>query len=214
MRKFPMLAAVAAAAALFVSVPSGPREALGQAAAPERAHPAMADPARLAPGRAEEFYQAIRARMAAAYAESGDPVFVEYQRWTRLTRYPYRAGNHGDRYANHYANDVAAQARRFEDAGALPVGSILIKDTFTATRSGQMTVGPLFLMEKMPAEFPSGAGSWRFMMLSPDGETIGLTGGRNSAAVEFCAACHHRAGADRDFLYFPPAEARRELPSR
>ena len=152
--------------------------------------------------------------MAAAYAESGDPVFSGYQLWTRLTRYPYRAGNHGDRYANHYANEIAERARRFENAGVLPVGSILIKDTFTVTAGGQMMVGPLFLMEKMPPAFRSGAGNWRFMMLAPDGETVGLTGGLNSASVEFCASCHGRAGADRDFLFFPPEESRNDFSRR
>lgn len=171
-------------------------------------HPVIANPASLTPQRAEQIYQAIRGAMSAAYASSGDPLFDEYQIWKRYTRFPYRAASHGERYANHLANDVAAAYARYENAGELPVGSIIIKDTFTVTGNGQVMTGPLFMMEKMPPGFGSLAGTWRFQMLAPDGTSVGLTGGQNSEAVRFCGECHAQAGADQDFLYFVPDDAR------
>lgn len=174
----------------------------------QQLHPAIADPANISPERAEEIYQAIRLRLRDQYARSGDPLFLAYQDWKRFTRLPYRAGSHGERFVHHYANRQAEKYRAYEDAGPLPVGSIVIKDSFTVTGQGQVMHGPLFMMEKMPEGFPSAAGTWRFMMLRGDGSVVGLTGGRNENAVRFCAECHVKAGAEQDFLYFMPDEAR------
>jgi hypothetical protein len=142
------------------------------------------------------------------YAQSGDPLFSAYQDWKRFTRQPYRAGSHGERFVHHYVNEPAEIYGDYEKAGPLPTGSIVIKDSFTVTKRGQVMFGPLFLMEKMSDGFRSAAGTWRFMMLRPDGSVVGLTGGTNEAAVRFCAECHARAGAEQDFLYFMPDEAR------
>lgn len=184
------------------------RDAAEQATGNPQLHPAIADPANISPERAEEIYQAIRDRLREQYAQSGDPVFLAYQNWTRHTRLPYRAGSHGERFVHHYANRLAERYKDLEQAGALPVGSIVIKDSFTVTGQGQVMYGPLFLMEKMPAGFRSAAGTWRFMMLREDGAIVGLTGGKNENAVKFCAECHAKAGAAQDFLYFMPDEAR------
>lgn len=174
----------------------------------QKLHPAIARPADLSPERAEEIYQAIRGRLRDQYARSGDPLFSAYQDWKRFTRLPYRAGSHGERFVHHYANEKAEKYRNYEKAGPLPAGSIVIKDSFTVTERGQVMHGPLFMMEKMPIGFPSAAGTWRFMMLRGDGSVVGLTGGKNAKAVRFCAGCHAKAGAEQDFLYFMPDEAR------
>jgi hypothetical protein len=171
-------------------------------------HPSIADPANIQPERAEEIYQSIRDNLRDHYARSGDPLFVAYQNWKRFTRLPYRSPNHGERFVNHYANDVAEAYKKYEKAGELPAGSIVIKDSFTVTGRGQVMTGPLFMMEKMPTGFRSLAGTWRFMMLRPDGTIVGLTGGVNENAVRFCAECHVKAGKDQDYLYFMPDEAR------
>lgn len=186
--------------------PSGAKAAEGERE--NTLHPAIADPANISPIRAEEIYQAIRNQVRDNYARSGDPLFFEYQHWKRFTRAPYRSPNHGERFVNHYANATAREYRKYENAGALPAGSIVIKDSFTVTKQGQVMTGPLFMMEKMPKGFRSLAGNWRFMMLRPDGATVGLTGGANDGAVRFCAECHAKAGAAHDYLYFMPDEAR------
>ena len=174
----------------------------------QQLHPAIARPADISPERAEEIYQAIRVRLRDQYARSGDPLFLAYQDWKRFTRLPYRAGSHGERFVHHYANQKAEKYRDYEKAGSLPAGSIVIKDSFTVTERGQVMHGPLFMMEKMPGGFQSAAGRWRFMMLRGDGTVVGLTGGTNAKAVRFCAECHAKAGAEQDFLYFMPDEAR------
>ena len=171
-------------------------------------HPRIAAPAALTEARAEEIYQAIRGQIRDNYAASGDPVTLAYQSWKRYNKAPYRSENHGARFVNHYGNDKAAAYGEFEKLDPLPAGAIVIKDSFTVTRSGAVMTGPFFMMEKMPAGFASGAGTWRFLMLRADGSMIGMTGGADSRRVEFCAECHKNAGAERDYLFFMPPRAR------
>ena len=193
----PILAAAAVAIATAQS-PSKPR----------LEHPKIVAPASMSGARAEAVYQAIREQIRTNYASSGDPVTLAYQTWKRYNKTPYRSSNHGERFVNHYANGKAAGYGRFEKLDPLPAGSIIIKDSFTVTRSGTVMTGPLFMMEKMEAGFASGTGSWRYLMLRPDGSLVGMTGGEDSNRVAFCADCHKTAGAKHDFLFFMPREAR------
>lgn len=179
-----------------------------QSAARQLEHPKVSDPATLTGPRAESVYQAIRGQMRANYIRAGDPVALAYQQWRRFNRTPYRSANHGERFVNHYGNAKAAGYARFESLDPLPVGAIVIKDSFTVTRNGDLTTGPLFMMEKMPAGFPSLAGTWRFMMLRPDGAMAGITDGPGGGNVRFCESCHRDAGAARDYLFFLPKRAR------
>ena len=171
-------------------------------------HPAIAEPATLSDARAEALYQAIRGQMRDVYLASGDPVMLGYQNWTRYNRHRYRSPNHGERFVNHYGNGLAAAYGNFEEGGPLPEGAIVIKDSFTVTKSGVVMTGPMFMMEKMPAGFPSGAGSWRFIMLDGDGNLVGMTDGDGDEKVRFCGTCHRNAGPEQDYLFFLPEEAR------
>lgn len=171
-------------------------------------HPAIAEPATLSGARAEALYTAIRGQMRDVYLTSGDPVMLGYQNWARYNRHPYRSPNHGERFVNHYGNGLAAAYGKFEAGGPLPEGSIVIKDSFTVTKSGAVMTGPMFMMEKMPPGFPSDAGSWRFVMLDGDGNLVGMTGGDGAEKVRFCGTCHRNAGAEQDYLYFLPDDAR------
>lgn len=171
-------------------------------------HPKVPFPATLDGTRAEAVYQAIKLQIRNDYARSGDPVALAYQGWKRFNVTPYRSPNHGQRFVNHYANDLARAYGRYEDIDGLPVGSVLIKDSFVVTESGMLRSGPFFMMEKMPAGFRSAAGTWRFLMIRPDGEIFGMTGSKHADRVAFCGDCHNKAGADQEYLYFPPEDRR------
>jgi len=73
---------------------------------------------------------------------------------------------------------------------------------------GQVLIGALTLMEKMPAGFNPGVGDWRFTMILPDGAMFGDTGGASAQNVAFCGACHGAAGAGQDFLFLVPERYR------
>jgi hypothetical protein len=175
---------------------------------PRLEHPKVGNPATLSDARAESVYEAIRVQMRIGYMQGGDPVAVAYQGWRRFNRAAYRSQTHGERFVNHYGNDKAAGYGRFEKLAPLPVGAVVIKDSFAVARDGAVVGGPLFMMEKMAAGFESGAGAWRFMMLSPNGSLAGITGGPGDDRVRFCATCHKQAGPEHDYLFFMPKKWR------
>ncbi len=192
---------ILAAASVAIATAQSPGEATLK-------HPKIVDTASLTGARAEAIYQAIRGQISNNYAASGDPVTLAYQSWKRYNKSPYRSGPHGERFVNHFANDKAAGYGKFENLDPLPVGSIIIQHSFADTRHGAVMTGRMFMMEKMETGFASAAGSWRFLMLRPDGSLVGMTGGEDSKRVAFCADCHKTAGAKHDFLFFMPREAR------
>jgi hypothetical protein len=174
------------------------------------AHPTrhfrVPNPARLSDADALSIYDRIRDDMVAAYRLSRDPAADRYYTWRRYNRVPYLSANHGDRYINNYANTGAGTYG--QDAGPMPVGAMLAKDSFTVTRRGDVFTAPLFLMEKMPAGFAAETRDWRYTMIMPDGSLFGTTNGEGSERVEFCATCHATAGDESDHLFFVPEEYR------
>lgn len=63
---------------------------------------------------------------------------------------PYLSATHGNHYIDKYANQTG---RAYGGGKRLPVGSVIAKDSFSVTETGGILLGPLFVMEKMPAGF-------------------------------------------------------------
>ena len=174
-----------------------------------KSHMTIADPARLSGGCAESVYRAIRAALREKYMRSGDPAAAAYQTWRRYNSSPYRSRPHGERFLNNYGNRLAAGYGAYEKLKPLPTGAIVVKDRFKVTEHGQVLTGPFFLMETKPPGFNSKTGDWLFMMIEADGSVVGITGGRNSDNVTFCADCHDKAPKGQDGLFFLPRGVRR-----
>ena len=153
-------------------------------------------------------YDRIRDEMAAVYRQSGDRHSGVYQTWRRYNLTPYVSATHGSRYVNNYANPQAEAYGQFENAGTLPQGSVMAKDSFEVTDRGDVLTGPLALMEKMQPGFNPESRNWRYMMIMPDGKVFGTTDGEGSERVEFCAECHLAAGEENDHLFFIPEKYR------
>ena len=149
-------------------------------------------------------YQRILDNMVDGYTLSQDPTARRFRGWRRYNQGPYRSATHGERFVNNYANGIAKDYDRLEEIEALPVGSILAKDSFAVTGQGDVFTGPLFLMEKMPAGFNPPSRDWRYSMILPDGTFFGITNGENSDRVEFCVPCHAAAGDELDHLFYVP----------
>lgn len=173
-----------------------------------RRHFRIEHPAGLTGAGAETIYRRIRDDMIAGYRLSGAAYADVYRRWPRFNKVPYRSAQHGERYINNYANDTARAYGRFEAAGVMPVGSVLVKDSFAVTESGDVFSGPLFAMEKMPRGFNPPGRDWRYTMIMPDGSLFGTTAGEGKAQVEFCVTCHNLAGKANDDLFYVPDEYR------
>ncbi len=170
-------------------------------------HFSVEEPANLSPAEAEAIYARIVEDMTAAYAMSQNSDAAGYRRWRRFNSAPYPAATHGNRYVSNYGNPAAEAYGRFEQAGRLPVGSILAKDSITVSEDGQAMPGALFLMEKMEAGFNYVSGDWRYTMIMPDGSLFGTTNGEGTERVRFCISCH-LAVEKQDHLFFIPEEYR------
>ena len=165
-------------------------------------------PADLSGAEAERVYDELKDDMVQRYRLSRLPAAAAYQGWTRYNRVPYRGAGHGRRFLNNYANEIARAYGRFEEAGRLPVGSVVAKDSIAVTDEGMASPGPLFLMEKMEGGFNYVSGDWRYTMIMPDGSVFGTTKGEGARRVEFCIACH-LAVESQDHLHFFPEPFRR-----
>ena len=152
-------------------------------------------------------YDCLVPKMLASYAKSGHPTAKIYMTWRRYSISPYQSATHGARYVQNYANETGRSYGNFEDAGQMPIGATLAKDSFAAAGNGKVGVGPLFLMEKMPSGFNEQSGNWKYTMIMADGSLFGETNGKNSAGMQFCIDCH-AAAADFDHLFFLPEELR------
>ncbi|MDF1721597.1 MAG: cytochrome P460 family protein [Minwuia sp.] len=145
--------------------------------------------------------------MIAAYGKSGLKA-ANYGNWSRYSVHAYPSATHGGRFVNNYANAKGSAYGKFENAGKLPVGSVLAKPSFQVTPGGKAAIGPLFLMEKMKPGFRVESGDWKYTMIMPTGAIAGVTNGQGSGNVEFCIACHAAVGEDQDHLFFLPDDLR------
>lgn len=172
-----------------------------------RRHFRAPDGAELGEKDVERIYADLKGELARRYALADVKAVAGYQSWTRFNRVPYLSASHGNRYVNHYAN-VAAQAYgRYEEAGRMPVGAVIAKDTFTVGEDGTVHPGALLVMEKMPAGFNYVSGDWRYVAIMPDGSILGETRGEAAEAVRFCITCH-LVKEEHDHLHFVPKEYR------
>ena len=161
----------------------------------------------LDPVEAFRIYDLVRGTLARGYARSGDPVAQAYQGWRKYNTAPFLSKTHGNRYLNIYANRIAQGYGKVEGAATLPVGSIIAADSFALVASGEIVLGPLYIMEKMQAGFNEVSGDWRYGYTQPDGKPFGKTRGVHAARVAYCVVCH-LAVENRDHLYFVPQRFR------
>ena len=193
--------ALSAACSFLIFMPSSLH---GQDQPTTEQHFSVETPAELAPAEAEAIYGRIVDDMIDGYVLSQDPSATNFQRWQRFNTAPYPSATHGSRYVNNYGNGLAQDYSRPGEFDELPVGAVLVKDSFAVTEAGDVFVGPLFLMEKMSPGFKPESRNWRYSMIMPDGSFFGVTGGDNDAGVHFCITCHQAAGDENDHLFFVP----------
>jgi hypothetical protein len=180
---------------------------VAQEVSPKR-HFQVDRPADLSNAAALTVYLRILDEMVSSYRISEIEGAGTYRTWRRYSKTPYRSATHGERFVNNYANTKAKAYGNYEGAGDMPVGSVLAKDSFAVTSRGDVFLGPLFMMEKMPAGFSPESRDWRYTMIMPDGSLFGTTKGEGDRRVSFCVTCHESAGDDNDHLFFVPEKYR------
>ncbi len=174
-----------------------------------RRHFRLRNPADLTPQEAAYIYDIIEDALAAGYKHSGHAVAQAYRGWRRYNTAPYLSVSHGNHYLNNYANPLAQAYGAFEEAGTMPVGAVIAKDSFSITETRGIVLGPLFIMEKMPQDFNYVTRDWKFTQILPDGTLLGETNGHGAERVDYCISCHI-AAEKHDYLFFVPHEYRTE----
>jgi len=108
-----------------------------------------------------------------------------------------------------YANDAAASRK----SGAYPYGAVIVMETWSTVQDSQKKallddaghfrrdkVTGLHVMRKEPgfgeAYGQNRSGEWEFVEYRPDGSYLTAP-----AASAKCAACHLKAGTEKDFVY-------------
>lgn len=163
---------------------------------------AAAAPAQPTEVELAEAYDCLSGLMRTAYAASGLDIAATYQGWPRFSRVAYASASHGSRYVQNYASPEGAAAYgRFEEIKQMPAGAVVAKDSFLVQPDGTLALGPLFLMEKLPAGSSRATADWKYTMVTPDGQVMA------GARTQFCADCH-MAAAEADSLFFLPEEYR------
>lgn len=167
-----------------------------------------AGPVELTDAEAVKVYDCLAKELKTAYAKSDNKVAVSYASFSRYSRQPYVSGTHGNRYVQNFANDTGRAYGNYEKAGTMPAGTALAKDSFSVAANGQVSIGPLFVMEKMNAGFNAESGDWRYTMIMPNGAVFGTTKGADADKVAFCISCHISVAPDSDSLMLIPEEYR------
>ncbi len=146
--------------------------------------------------------------MIKAYAKAGLRQVQDYTGWVKINTTPYQSATHGGRYVNNYTDSHGDyRYKKFEKAGTLPLGSVLAKDSFAVRPDGKISIGPMFVMEKMKKGFNKGSGDWRYSMIMPNGKIAGMTKGKGMN-MKFCAECHAGVAPEQDHILLAPEEYR------
>ena len=163
------------------------------------------------PDEAKRLYDCIEAAMFDGYSRaSGVPGVPEYRDWQLLSTSPFVSATHGSMLINHHVNAVAAELyTKWEDMAGqfFPVGSILAKESYRITPSGEVRTGPLFLMEKTTPGASPETSDWIYTRVFTDGR-VQRTLGEGSDRMMFCHDCHAATIDEYDAMFFPPEEYR------
>ena len=178
----------------------------GNMASPRR-HARLRHAAELSAKETTRIYDIISTALAKGYAQSGNNIASDYRNWKKYNLSPYISPAHGNHYLNNYANEIAKHYGLFENAGVMPKGSVIAKDSFAVTNSDEILLGPLFVMQKMQKGFNRVTRDWKYIQIQPNGKLLGETKGTGATKVNYCIDCHN-VMEHQDNLYFVPPKVR------
>ncbi|MEM7178502.1 MAG: cytochrome P460 family protein [Pseudomonadota bacterium] len=130
--------------------------------------------------------------------------FVDnYRSWTQASTVPAAPGFHGGRFLVTWVNQTgAAEYLKYAENPTMPAGSLLAKESFSVNDAGNVTMGPLFFMEKVAAGTSPETDDWYYYMVSPKGQPQAVN------VISACSECHQGSFADTGGMGYPVEEAR------
>ncbi len=165
----------------------------------------------IGPDEANRLYDCLESAMIENYSRaSGVPGVPEFRGWPLVSTSPFVSATHGSMMINHFVNPVAAEIyTKWEGMAGqrFPEGSILAKESYRITSSGEIRPGPLFMMEKSAPGASPETDDWIYSRVFTDGR-VQRTLGPESARMMFCHDCHAATIDTYDAMFFPPEEFR------
>lgn len=157
-----------------------------------------------------DLYACIEGKLLKAYNKSGKAEAAAFRDWFMPSTTPFRSATHGNRFVNHYINDIGREAYMSfnEDDLQMPVGAIAIKESFNVSKKGKVQRGPLFIMEKVAAGTFPDTDDWKYTTIIPNGKIMGETGTDTAKKQKFCHDCHVNVLEGQDAMFFPDEDYR------
>lgn len=127
----------------------------------------------------------------------------QFRTWKAASTLPANPGPHSNRFLFTYVNKIGEAAyTQYAEGVKMPVGTVLVKESFSINSKGKSKPGPLFIMEKAAAGSSPKTGDWYYTMVGANGKP---------QAVNVFRACHdcHSGWEDSDFVGYPVEEVRR-----
>jgi hypothetical protein len=156
------------------------------------------------PEEVAALYDCVSDDLAAGYAAHDDAVGAVYRTWGNAATGPAVPGPHGNRFLNTFVNEIGFDTYveyGYGDDFAMPVGTVIAKESFKLRNDGTPRPGPLFIMTKVePGTDAAEFGDWIYAGVQPNGKTMGVK-------QAFCHDCH-AAYADQDSLGYPVDDVR------
>lgn len=157
-----------------------------------------------------DLFTCIEGKLLEGYNKSGKAEAAAYRDWFMPSTTPFTSATHGNRFVNHYINDIGRDAYMSfnEDNLVMPVGSIAVKESYTLNKKGEVSRGPLFIMEKVAAGAYPDTDDWKYTTIIPNGKILGETGTDTAKKQKFCHDCHSNVLEGQDAMFFPDEDYR------
>ena len=126
--------------------------------------------------------------------------FVDgYRDWEMAVTGPAAPGFHGGRFLLTWVNETGYDEYvKYDTENAeMPVGTVIAKESFEISDTGEATPGPLFIMQKVEREKTPETDGWYYMMVAPDGTPQAVP------VMTACNECHAGLGEGQDHLGYP-----------
>ena len=158
---------------------------------------------------AAQLYDCLADAMVEGYRQ-GDKKWIPaefvdtYREWQKAATGPAAPGFHGGRFLLTWVNEAGYEEYvKYDTEGAeMPVGTVIAKESFEVSDTGEATPGPLFLMQKVEEEKTPETDGWYYMMVAPNGEPQAVP------VMTACNECHAGFGDAQDYLGYPVEEVR------
>ncbi|WP_420405217.1 cytochrome P460 family protein [Nisaea sp.] len=128
----------------------------------------------------------------------------DYRDWKLANTAPAAPGFHGERYLMTWVNPTGYDAySEFRDEDVkIPVGTIIVKESFDVAEDGTAKAGPLFIMQKVEKDRSVETIDWFYMMVSPAGAPVAVD------VISACSDCHKDNFGHQGGLGYPVPDVR------